>query len=163
MKKKVNFILVLCFAGCCICTAQSGIVEELQRQVDGEGAVRISADASIMALVGKPAEIETGNDGGKAVMADGFRILVYIGNDPKTAKNEAAYREAQIRDLLPEIRTYIRYEAPNFKVFAGDFLTRETAVDRMRQMKTLFPEFGREMYVTHDKIDILTVQQHGTE
>jgi len=140
-------ILACTFAG----RAQRTIVDDLQRPVAGEGTVTVEAEKAVNDLIGIPALV--GENTETEAKIDGFRIMVYIGNDPKKSKSEAAYRQAQIQEKFPEINAYIRYEAPNWKVVAGDFLSRENAESEMRNIRKQFPEFGREMYILQDKIN----------
>ncbi|MDR0686350.1 MAG: SPOR domain-containing protein [Dysgonamonadaceae bacterium] len=143
----------VCTAVIFTCQAQKGIIDELQSSTIGEGTIRIAVDDAVSTLLGTPAVESNFSDNSVSVKVDGFRIVVYMGNNPKKSKNEAAYRQMQIYENFPEMKTYIRYEAPVWKVFAGDFLSREAAVVVLRDMQKMFPEFGKEMYIVFEKIN----------
>jgi hypothetical protein len=152
--KKSLIILGIVLASTWQAQAQKNIVNELEKKVAGEGTVHIVADASINALIGQPIATVDISSNNNSLKTNGFRIVVYLGNDPKKAKGEAAYRQTQIRENFPEITTYIRYEAPNWKLFAGDFISRESAESTMQKFRKQFPEFGKELFITSDKINL---------
>jgi hypothetical protein len=151
--RKSLIILGIVLAGSWQARAQRGIVDELERKVAGEGTVRISAENEVNELLGSPVVFNDVSES-NSVKIDGFRILIYLGNDMKKSKGEAAYRQTQINEQFPEIATYIRYEAPNWKLFAGDFISREGAESTMQKLRKQFPEFGKEIYITPDKINL---------
>ncbi|MDR2681121.1 MAG: SPOR domain-containing protein [Tannerella sp.] len=153
MLRKIILTSAVCTASLFTCQAQKSIIDELQRSTAGEGTVRIAVDDAVSKLLGTPAIENNFPDNSVSAKVDGFRIVVYMGNDPKKSKDEAAYRQTQIYENFPEIKTYIRYEAPVWKVFAGDFLTRESAVVVLRDMQKMFSEFGKEMYIVFEKIN----------
>jgi hypothetical protein len=155
MLRRIILASVIGIAGILTCPAQKSIVDELQHSIEGEGTIRIVADPAVSALLGTPAIIGDNFSDSTSVKVEGFRIVVYMGNDPKKSQSEASYRQTQICENFPGIRTYIRYESPNWKVFAGDFLNRESASATLRDMKKTFPEFGKEMYIVFEKINFL--------
>jgi hypothetical protein len=142
---------IFCLACCLTAASQKNIVEELQRQKDGEGSVTVTCAPEITALIGTPAP-QVSATAGQQAKVEGYRIVVYMGNNATKSRNEATSRQALIRDRFPEMNTYVRYEAPNWKVFAGDFLSQEAATATKRELQKAFPEFGKEMFVVTDKV-----------
>lgn len=65
----------------------------------------------------------------------GYRVQIYSGSNRTTAFNA----QARCNRELPDMRTYITYREPNFKVLAGDFRTRLEAERMKQQLLALFP------------------------
>jgi hypothetical protein len=134
--------------------AQKTIVEALQSNSNpAEGIIHIECDPAITALLGTPGNRPNTSSGTfDFVERSGYRIQVFMGNDPSTARSEAFSRQTSIRNAFPDIATYLSYEAPNWKLLAGDFLTREEAAVFKQQLQKEFSYFGKEMYIVVDKI-----------
>ena len=89
----------------------------------------------------------------KAVSSNvGYRIQVFSGNSA-TAKREAQVRERNIISRFPQMRPYIGYKAPSWKLRVGDFRTRDEAMEMLKQLKKVFPAYAREMTVVVDRIN----------
>jgi hypothetical protein len=154
--KIVSFLLSACFF--CLLSVQAqtnsqSVIEDLESPVPGEGSIRINTDSAITALIGTPSIDVVVNENGYVKM-NGYRIQIFMSNNSRTAKNEAAQKEAQIRDVFPEIELYITYQAPNWKLLAGDFLTREEASVFIQKIQKAFPSFGKELYTVPDKVKV---------
>lgn len=66
--------------------------------------------------------------------AYGYRVQIFFGSN-----RQAAYSaQAKFLDEYPEIRTYILYAEPNFKVQAGDFRTRLEAQKLQNDLRQKF-------------------------
>ncbi len=160
MKKNISFLVVLfCFFYTCVqLQAQekaANIVQDLEVvRSDWEGVIHIESDTAITALVGNPnTHINTSGNFG-FVEKTGFRIQVFMGNNPGSARSEASSKQEAIKEAFPETSTYLTYEAPNWRLFAGDFVSREEAAVFKEQLQKAFPQFGKEMYIVVDKIKI---------
>lgn len=77
----------------------------------------------------------------------GFRILIVSTNDQNKATNakSKAYQE------FPELRTYLHWQAPFYKVKVGNFKTREEAEVYLEQIKRIFPT---GVYVVRETIEV---------
>jgi hypothetical protein len=147
------FALMACFQS----LAQKNIIDALQSRVENEGSVTVVCASAISDLLGSPSlQKETTASQQQSVSANvsGYRIVVFMGNNAGKSRSEAAHRQAAIQERFPDLTTYVRYEAPNWKVFAGDFLSQEAAAAKRRDLQRAFPEFGREMFVVADKVVI---------
>jgi hypothetical protein len=145
----------ICF--CCLSAVfaqprPAGIIQYLESSVPGEGAIQIESSSKITDLLGKPAPGSADEDA--FVKINGFRIQVFMSNDPRTAKGEANQKRNQIDEHFPELATYVIYEAPNWKLLAGDFMTKEEAGIFKQKIQKTFPGFGKEMYTIPYKINI---------
>lgn len=160
MKKKLSFLVILlCSVSCLALRAQSqsaaNIIEELESYSGSlEGEIHVKSDPAITALIGKPnSQLETiGNHG--YIERSGFRLQVYMGSDPSRARSEASFRQVSINEKFEDLSTYLGYDAPNWKLLAGDFITREEATVLKQQLQKEFPQFGKEIYIVVDKIRI---------
>ena len=132
---------------------QVTIIEELEKNVPGEGVVRIISDPKITDLVGLLSP-EISVDKENFAETNGFRIQVFMSNDRRTARNEVKDKGSLIKEVFPEIAPYERYTAPNWKLLVGDFLTKEEAEVFRQKLQKSIPELGKEMYVVSDKINI---------
>jgi len=66
--------------------------------------------------------------------ANGFRVQIFNGSN----RNEAYNAQSKFNELYPDMKTYIIYNEPNFKVRAGDFRTRLEASKLMEQLRSQF-------------------------
>ncbi|HEY2580554.1 MAG TPA: SPOR domain-containing protein, partial [Mucilaginibacter sp.] len=77
--------------------------------------------------------------------ANGYRVQIFFGSS-----RQAAYdAQAKINEEHPELRTYITYNEPNFKVRAGDFRTRLEAEKLMKEITPLFTS----LFIIPEKIN----------
>ena len=67
--------------------------------------------------------------------AQGYRLLVYTGNNRKTAFD----LRKTIVNQLPEERDYLTYVQPTFKLKIGDYYSRMEANQALQQIKYLAP------------------------
>src|SRR5687768_2924909 len=67
--------------------------------------------------------------------AQGYRILVYTGNDRKTAFD----LRKTVVNQLPEQRDYLTYVQPTFKLKIGDYYSRMEANQALQQIKSIAP------------------------
>ncbi|GHT78929.1 hypothetical protein AGMMS50262_22100 [Bacteroidia bacterium] len=141
--------------GLCAIQAQTRIIEDLQAQKsDTEGIIKVVSDPAITDLLGSPGNQTNSQGNYDYFERTGYRIQVFMGNNPKTARGEATNKQTSIKSAFPDLATYLTYEAPNWKLSAGDFLTREEAAVFKQQLQKQFPEFGKEMYIIVDKVKI---------
>jgi hypothetical protein len=136
--------------------AKQSIFDELQNIRPGKGRVVIDQPAGIQNKVGYRinGEIETSNDGKSYIRHQGFRIQVFSGNDHRTSKEEAFKREKEINEAIPELMTYVNFDAPFWRLRVGDFNAREEAYDTQHQLMQLFPNYRKEMYIVREEIKI---------
>ena len=59
--------------------------------------------------------------GTSVVKKGGYRILVYSDNHPRLAKSNTSRIASQISGEFPEMRAYIVYKAPYWRLKVGDF------------------------------------------
>jgi hypothetical protein len=84
----------------------------------------------------------------------GFRIQAYTDNNPRTAKAAAQKRARDIAMKFPQYRSYISYKAPAWRLRIGDFKTQKEAQAALQRIKSVYPNFAREMVIVRDRINI---------
>jgi hypothetical protein len=111
------------------------------------GKVQVIAPPLFDTLLAKRAILN--KSGGRAasgyISSYGYRVQIYNGSSRSAAYNA----QAKFNNEFPEMRTYIAYREPNFKVRAGDFRTRLEAERMKEQLQALFPV----MFVISEKIN----------
>ena len=118
----VSMLFCALFAG-----AQSNIVRELEREVSGEGRVVVNQPAKLAALMGSA--------NGKPARVEGYRVMVYSGNNSAQARNEANNMAKFMRENFPGAGVYVVFESPVRSCLYGDYRTREEAEAVMYRLK----------------------------
>ncbi len=129
-------------------TAQTKFVDRIQKDVKGEGSVRLVQDARLTSMlngdvipqVGRPKDKTVVVGDGKSVMKvkrRGYRIQVYQGGSSRANKAEAQRVGQQVKqkfDLVP----YALFNNPGWVCRVGDFRTREDAAEYLQKVKVVF-------------------------
>jgi hypothetical protein len=115
-------------------------------QADSGGVVVVK-DPRVDQLVRKQIAIneETTRESRRNV--PGFRIQVI--NSPDRSKVFVA--KGKIYQEFPDMKPYLMYQAPNYKLKVGNFKTQEEAEDAVKQLSRLFPS---GLYIIRDIIEI---------
>ena len=153
--KRIPCILLL-FAFMMAGTSSLFAQTALQRSGLGKGEVVINQSAAIREMVGermRGANVET-TDSLTFLKVQGYRTQVFSGNNQRVSKDEAFRKEKEIKELFPEIPTYVTYNAPFWKLRVGDFRSHEEAYHMMRLLMGAFPKYGKEMYIVREEIKI---------
>ena len=79
---------------------------------------------------------------------------VVINQSAAIGEMVAFRKEKEIKELFPEIPTYVTYNAPFWKLRVGDFRSHEEAYHMMRLLMGAFPKYGKEMYIVREEIKI---------
>jgi hypothetical protein len=94
------------------------------------GGVKVVKDSRLDLLIKKQIYINT-----LAIRNQpGFRVQVISTNK----RNEATEMKAKVMQLYPDVRTYLDYQAPYFKVRVGDFKNRDEAADLRDKLSSSF-------------------------
>ncbi len=128
MKKTILSITALLLCALSL-SAQSNIVNELQRDIVGKGKVRISQPAALAGLMGSVATK------GEKRQVEGYRVLVYSGNNSRVAREEANKMAKFMRENFPGAEVYVEFDPPVRSCQYGDYRTREEAEAVMYKLK----------------------------
>jgi hypothetical protein len=85
-------------------------------------------DNNLNTLIEKKKEIPQG----KKIIENGYRIQLAASSSEKSIQSEQESAEEELR-----IKTYVIFEKPYYKIFAGDFLTRKDAEKAISRIKKL--------------------------
>lgn len=133
------------------------ILNDLSAVSARQGRVRVFEDKAITGVLGRPMSpprtvYSKGDE--QYVKMRGFKIQAFAGNNQRTSKNEATYKQRIISEAFPEHETVILFESPFWRLRVGNFKTREEANKVMQDMREVFTSFGKEMYVVVDEVKI---------
>ena len=107
-----------------------------------KGKVEVIKDPRIDTLAARRAEL---NRTLGVETVSGFRVQIFTG----TNRKDAYSAQAKFQDEFPDIRTYVIYSDPNFKVRVGDFRTKADAEKLEDDLKKWF----NGMFIIQDKIN----------
>lgn len=126
-----RFLLLISILFCALfAEAQSNMVQELETDVPGKGVVRINQPDRLNDLMGSMVTID-----GKAPEVEGYRVMVYSGNNSGQARDEANAMAKFMRDKFPGAGVYVVFEPPIRSCLYGDYRTREEAEAVMYKLK----------------------------
>ena len=132
MKKILGLIFWVVFATCVM--AQE------------EGVVVLHQDSIMGSLLVKKESTDKNN----AVTAVGYRVQVYSNNNARKAKSEAFELEEKLKEIFPDVKCYVSYSAPFWKVRLGDFSNYAEAVVFSKKVKKELPKLAGEIIVTKE-------------
>lgn len=127
------------------------IIDALQESVPGKGEVEIKQSAAIRNLVGTRREFMDSDI--QYLDVTGYRTQVFSGN-LRTSREEAYTKEKEIKEIFPDLTTYVEYMAPFWRLRVGDYRSREEAYHAMRLLMDAFPSYAKEMYIVRDEVKI---------
>ncbi len=135
MKKILTMAAICCFA--LSATAQT----------DSTSSIVIHKDPRVDLLVKKQAQINevTTRDARRNVA--GYRLQVINTSD----RNAAISAKTKIYQLYPELKAYLLYQAPYFRLRVGNFIDKEEAED---YRKSLSKEFPNSVFLVRDTIEV---------
>jgi len=110
-------------------------------------SVVVHKDPRIDALIKKQGSINKTVKKSTARTARGYRILVINTNK----REEAIDAKTRVYTYFPELKAYLSYQSPYFKLKAGNFKTRDEAERYRKNMTSLFP---KGVFIINDIIEI---------
>lgn len=114
---------------------------------DSSLSVSVHADPRVDQLEKKQATINAAIKKANARSMKGYRLLVV--NTSK--RDEAINAKTKIYTYFPELKAYLVYQSPYFKVKAGNFRTREEAEKYRQNLNAVFP---KGVFIINDVIQI---------
>lgn len=142
-------------------TTAADAVSPLCSYLRSEGRVVLQQDLRLEELLGRNSKIynasshlQVNKAGEKVIIAKGYRVRVFSGNNQTTSRKEAENIEKEIKGYLPDLESYVLFKTPNWRLVVGNYRTQEEATASLRELKRKFPIYGREMFVVQDDIEI---------
>ena len=141
--KILRFFAVLLIA----IPAKSQQTQAQTKSGNDSNSVIVHKDPRVDILVKKQAQIneETTKEGRKT--AKGYRLLVINTNK----RDEAIAAKTKVYTYFPDLKAYLIYQSPYFKVKVGNFKDRKDADDFRKELSTLFPN---GVFIINDIIEI---------
>lgn len=102
-------------------------------------------------LVARLLENVVNGDKSEIVEVPGFRVQIFSSNRQQSAKTEAMQLEKQIGSQL-DVKVYVQYAPPFWKVRLGDFLTQEEAQAYKVNFVKQHPELQGDTYIVRDQV-----------
>lgn len=115
-------------------------------------SVAVHKDPRIDMLIKKQIDIneETTRDTRRSM--SGYRILVINSND----RNKVFAAKARIYQSYPELKPYLMYQPPFYKLKVGNFKTKEEAEEYKKELSR---EFSTGLYIVRDIIEVKPEKQ----
>jgi hypothetical protein len=110
-------------------------------------SVVVHKDPRIDLLVQKQIQIneETSRDARR--IGKGYRLLVINTNK----RDEAIAAKTTVYNYFPELKTYLIYQSPYFKLKAGNFKEKKEAEDYQKKLQKYFP---KGVFIMNDTIEL---------
>lgn len=118
-------------------------------------SVVIHKDPRVDALAKKQAALNAAIKKASARSMRGYRLLVINTNK----RNEAIDAKTKIYTYFPDLKAYLIYQTPYFKLKAGNFRTRDEAERYRKNLNSVFP---KGVYIISDTIEI-TPEKDNTD
>ena len=115
-------------------------------QTDSNNVV-VHKDPRIELLMKKQIEINEITTRNSRRFVEGYRIQVISTNNRKKAMDA----KTKIYQRFPELKAYLMYQSPFFRVKVGNFMQREDAENYLQDILQLFPT---GVYVVRDIVEV---------
>jgi hypothetical protein len=138
--------IILSFLACLITTLSFAQDSLWKRPVDSNSVV-VHKDPRLDLLIKKQAQIneETSRDSRKIV--DGYRLMIISTNK----RQEAIDAKTKIYTYFPELKAYLWYQSPYFRLKVGNFKDRKDAEAYQQRMNIYFP---KGVFIMKDKVEV---------
>jgi hypothetical protein len=110
-------------------------------------AIIVHKDPRIDLLVKKQIEINEITTRDARRFIQGYRILVVSSND----RNKVMTAKSKLYQQFPALQVYLMYQAPFYKLKAGNFKERKDAEDYLPNVQQMFPS---GVYIIRDTIEV---------
>lgn len=123
------------------------IFNSLNTYCQDTSSIVIHKDPRIDLLIKKESDINLAFKRANARTARGYRLMVL--NTVK--RDEAISAKTRIYTYFPELKAYLIYQAPYFKLKAGNFRTRDEAEKYQKELSVYFP---KGVFVISETIEV---------
>ena len=120
---------------------------QAQTHVSDTSSIVVHKDPRADLLLKKQGEAYAAIKKANARTAKGFRLLVVNTNK----RDEAIAAKTKVYTNFPELKAYLTYQSPYFKLKVGNFKTREEAKEYQRHLTAFFP---KGVFIMNDTIEV---------
>lgn len=110
-------------------------------------SVIVHKDPRLDLLVKKQANINETTSRDSRRTDKGFRLMIISSN----SRDEAMAAKTKVYTFFPELKAYMWYQSPYFRLKAGNFKDRKDAEAYQRRLNTYFP---RGVFIIKDIIEV---------
>lgn len=121
-------------------------IMSLHGQTD-TGSVTVNKDPRLDLLISKQIEINEVTTRDSRRNGPGFRILVISSNN----RNKVTEAKTKMYRKFPELKAYMMYQAPFFRLKVGNFKERIEAEEYLTEVQRLFDS---SVYIVPDNIEV---------
>jgi hypothetical protein len=121
-------------------------VTGLRAQTD-TGSVTVNKDPRLDLLIAKQIEINEVTTRDSRRNGPGFRILVISSNN----RNKVIEAKTKVYRKFPELKSYMMYQSPFFRLKVGNFKERAEAEEYLTEVQRLF---DGGVYIVPDNIEV---------
>ena len=123
------------------------ISNQVRSQDSTYSSVIVHKDPRIDLMIKKESEINAAIKKANARSMRGYRLMIL--NTLK--RDEAIEAKTKIYTYFPELKAYLAYQSPYFKLKAGNFRTKDEAMKYQKDMSVFFP---KGVFIISDIIEI---------
>lgn len=124
----------------------SGLLSAQEIVVD-TSSVTVHKDWRIDEMVSRQLSLNTTARRAAGKTMRGYRLLVLNTN----SRDEAIAAKTKVYTYFPELKSYMQYQTPFFKLKAGNFQTRDEAARYRELMNNIFP---KGVFIINDTIEV---------
>jgi hypothetical protein len=110
-------------------------------------SIVIHKDSRVDLLLKKQGDVNAAIKKANARTAKGFRLLVINTNK----RDDAIAAKTKVYSNFPELKAYLVYQSPYFRLKVGNFKTRDEAVQYQKSLGFYFP---KGVFVIPDTIEV---------
>jgi hypothetical protein len=110
-------------------------------------SVTIHKDARIDLLIKKQVQINEETSREARRIGKGYRLLVINTNK----RDEAVEAKTKVYTFFPELKSYLIYQSPYFKLKVGNFKERKDAEEYRERLQKYFP---KGVFIMNDTIEV---------
>lgn len=111
------------------------------------GSITVNKDPRLDLLISKQIEINEVTTRDSRRNGPGFRILVISSNN----RNKVTEAKTKMYRKFPELKAYMMYQAPFFRLKVGNFKERIEAEEYLTEIQRLFDS---SVYIVPDNIEV---------
>jgi hypothetical protein len=112
------------------------VLSAAAQDVQDSSSVVVHKDSRIDLLIKKQSQINEESSRNMRKSGKGFRLMVINTNK----RDEAMNAKAKLYNFFPELKSYLYYQSPYFKLKAGNFKEKKDAEDYQQRLNKIFPK-----------------------
>ncbi len=130
---RTGYLAALLLLNSSLLFSQSYTYSDSYMDSNNAGRFTVNQDERLNELVDRHISINKEQEG-----MQGYRIRIF-SESGQGARSSATNVRAKFFNKYPDIETYLVYDAPNFKVYVGDFRTRSEALKMQNKISRDYP------------------------